>query len=40
MDVLERVFSSTRLTITAQYRLGPGSLPMGLPGMVPATTTE
>ena len=36
IDVLERVFSSTRLTITAHARPGPPSLP----GRTPGTTTE
>ena len=41
MLVFERVRSSTRLTMTAQYRFGPGSpLGKGLPGIVPDTTTE
>jgi hypothetical protein len=35
MLVLERVWASTRLTITAQYRLGPFPA-----GRVPGTTTE
>ena len=40
MLVLARVFSSTRLTMTAQERLGLGSpLARGLPGSVPGTTT-
>ena len=41
IEVFERVCASTRLTITAQYRLGPG-LPSGsgLPGRLPGTTTE
>ncbi len=40
IEVLARVFSSTRLTITAQYRLGPVSFPSAFPGMLPDTTTE
>ena len=41
MEVLERVRSSTRLTMTAQYKFGPGSpFGNGLPGIVPDTTTE
>ena len=36
IPVLERVFASTRLTITAQARLGPPSFA----GSVPGTTTE
>ena len=41
IEVLARVFSSTRLTITAQYSPGPDS-PLGkaLPACVPETTTE
>ena len=40
-DVLERVCSSTRLTMTAQDNDGPG-VPSGsgAPGSVPGTTTE
>ena len=40
IEVLARVFASTRLTITAQARLGPGR-PSGSggPGKVPGTTT-
>ena len=41
MLVLERVRSSTCLTITAQARDGPGSpFASGLPGKLPGTTTE
>jgi len=41
IEVLERVRSSTRLTMTQQYKFGPGSpFGNGLPGRVPATTTE
>src|SRR5581483_2640193 len=41
MLVLLRVFSSTRLTMTAQYSPGPGSpFFIGFPGVVPGTTTE
>lgn len=40
MEVFDRVFASTRFTMTAQYRPGPGvPSAMGLPGMVPGTTT-
>ena len=40
MLVLARVFSSTRLTMTAQARLGAGSpSARGLPGRLPGTTT-
>jgi hypothetical protein len=39
--VLLRVCASTRLTITAQARLGPGEPSgNGLPGSAPGTTTE
>ena len=41
MEVLARVCSSTRFTITAHDRAGPGApLAMGLAGRVPGTTTE
>ena len=40
MLVLARVFASTRLTITAQARLGPAApFACGLPGILPGTTT-
>ena len=40
-EVLARVRSSTRLTMTAQARLGPGEPSgRGRPGSVPGTTTE
>ena len=40
MEVFDRVFASTRFTMTAQYRPGPGvPSAMGLPGRVPGTTT-
>src|SRR5271165_2921760 len=41
IEVLERVCASTRFTITAQARFGPG-VPSGSgrPGSVPGTTTE
>ena len=41
IEVLERVFSSTVFTITAQYVEGPQFCPgIGLPGRLPDTTTE
>src|SRR5262249_30844495 len=41
IDVFARVVSSTRLTITAQYKFGPNSpFLVALPGSEPGTTRE